>query len=135
MSEVDYVYVPNTRHRGRYSRLRTDIAAYGELLLAGLDNCNVARRVICHFYLPPCGNSTHFELPTSVCKDTCHQVEKMCEREWESVVAVFKQNRIALEREGMTFIECEDPGRHLNPIPYQCSDLNISSEYILLPFQ
>ena len=113
-----------------------DIVAYGELVLAGLDHCNdIVRRVICHFYLSPCGNSTHFESPTSVCKETCHQIGKMCGQEWESIVVLFELNRLALASDGMTFINCEDPGRHLKPLPYQCSNLNINREFIMLANQ
>ena len=130
-SGVDYVYIPNTRNRGRYSRLMSDIVLFGALLLRSLDRCyDVARRVICHFYLPPCGNSTHFAPPTSVCRNTCLTVAEMCGEEWDSVVALFDQNRIALQLDGTTFIDCADPGKHLYPIPYHCDDLNITGEIL-----
>ena len=96
----------------------SDIIVMGPLLLAGLGRCyDAARRIICHFYLPPCGNSTIFELPTSVCKETCYAVQDMCGEEWENVVSMFEQRA--------TFIECEDTGKHLNPLLYNCSDLGI----------
>ena len=107
----------------------SDIITFGPVLLASLDRCyDAARRIICHFYLPPCGNSTLFELPTSVCKETCYTVQDMCGEEWENVVSMFEQNRLSIEPEGTTFIECEDTGKHLNPLPYNCSDLGILCE-------
>ena len=123
-SGVDYIYIPKTRTHGRYSRLMRDIIDFGPLLLSSLDRCyNAARRVICHFYLPPCGNSTTFELPTSVCRETCLTVQELCGEEWESVINMFQQNRLALEIEGTTFIDCEDTGKHLNPLPYSCAPM------------
>ena len=109
-----------------------DTIFFGPLLLAGLDKCyDVARRMICHFYLPPCGNSTVFELPTSVCKEACHAVESICGEEWDNVSRMFEQEHAALELVGQTFIDCDDPGRHLNPIPYECTDLGITCKYKL----
>lgn len=129
ISGVDYIYVPQSRYHGRYSQLMADTIFFGPLLLAGLDKCyDVARRMICHFYFPPCGNSTVFELPTSVCKDTCRAVESICGEEWDNVVKMFEQNRVVLELVGQTFINCDDPGHHLNPIPYKCTDLGITCE-------
>lgn len=40
-------------------------------------------RMICHLFLPRCGNSTHFELPTSLCSDACHQQSLICSARWE----------------------------------------------------
>ena len=120
-SGVDYIYVPNTRNNGRYSRLMKDIINFAPILLARLDKCyEPALRIICHFYLPPCGNSTSFELPTSVCEETCMRVQESCGQEWESVLEMFRQNRIALEIEGTAFIDCENTGKHLSPLPHNC---------------
>lgn len=108
-----------------------DIVFFGALLLDGLDRCyDVARQVICHYYLPPCGNSTHFEPPTSVCQETCREVEQLCGEEWENVVALFDQNRIALELDGTTFIDCADPGKQLYPVPHECKDVNITGNWL-----
>ena len=123
-SGVDYIYIPRTRNHGRYSRLMKDIIMFAPILLGSLDKCyEVARSIICHFYLPPCGNSTVFELPKSVCEDTCLQVQEACGEEWQRVLDMFQQNRIALEREGTSFIDCADPGKQLRPLPYNCTSM------------
>ena len=134
-SGVDYIYVPNTRNNGRYSRLMKDIINFAPILLARLDKCyEPALRIICHFYLPPCGNSTSFELPTSVCEETCMRVQESCGQEWESVLEMFRQNRIALEIEGTAFIDCENTGKHLSPLPHNCVAMEHLCEFCINKF-
>ena len=43
---------------------------------------NSTIKMICHHYLPPCGNSTHFEPPTAVCSDACLLQSHMCRTNW-----------------------------------------------------
>ena len=43
---------------------------------------NSTIKMICHHYLPPCGNSTHFEPPSAVCSDACLLQRHMCRTRW-----------------------------------------------------
>ena len=127
-SGVDYVYISHSRFRGRFSRFMDNIIKFGPQLLANLENCyDIARQVICHFYLPPCGNSTHFEPPTSVCSDTCYQLRDLCPTEWDVIVDVFEQNRLILGADRLLFIDCEDTGAYLSPIPHCCSNAGVNT--------
>ena len=127
-SGVDYVYIPYERIGGSFSMFMRNIVRFGPQLLASLESCyETARRVICHFYLPPCGNSTHFQPPTSVCGNTCHQLRDLCPTEWDRVVETFEQNRIILEVDGFLFIDCEDTGQYLSPLPYCCSKAGVNA--------
>ena len=123
-SGVDYVFVPFSRYKGKYSMLMKSIVIFGPQLLSGFDKCyDIAKRVICHFYLPPCGNTTSFETPTSVCEDTCHAVQDACGTQWESVKR-FLDIFFGADH-SLAFIDCDDTGRHLDPISHKCSTMDI----------
>ena len=127
-SGVDYVYVPYQRFGGSYSKFMWNIIKFGPQLLATLESCyDTARRVICHYYLPPCGNATHFQPPTSVCSETCHNLKHLCPREWDIVVQTFEQNRVILEVDGLLFIDCGNTGQYLDPLPHCCSTAGVNS--------
>ena len=106
---VDYIYVPNTRTHGQYSKVMKYMVSFGFLVLGTLAKCgDVARQAICHFYLPPCGNSSVFELPTSNCRETCQILQETCGEDWEIAIASFQQNPFLIE-EGIDVMDCEDP--------------------------
>ena len=45
----------------------------GESPIAGDDEDCVEQvhRILCHYYLPPCGNATHHVPPSSICQKDC----------------------------------------------------------------
>ena len=90
------------------------------------DNCrDPALQVLCHYYFPPCGNSTIFEPPTSVCMEACNYLQDICPNEWREVVAYFDENDSIVRSYGATFINCSNTGEYLDPLPYCCSDVGI----------
>ena len=120
---VDYIYVPNTRIRGKYSKLMEYIVNFGSLVLGSLEKCSdAAKQAICHYYLPPCGNSSVFELPTSVCREICQILQETCGEDWDMAIATFQQITFATQEE-IDIIDCEDPGKPLSPLPYNCTPL------------
>ena len=126
------MFIPANRSRGSYSRLIRDIAQYGPFLLEALVNCfEPARRLLCHYYLPPCGNVTHFHPPTAVCPDQCRAIPKLCPEEWAAVELRFNENNALLITEGLQLIDCEFPGKHLFPLPHCCSDLGLNTSEII----
>ena len=66
-------------------------------------------RVLCYFYLPPCGNSTHLAPPPSICQEECHTVQRECNTTWNTV---FKN----LD----PILECSDTSMLLFPVPHCC---------------
>ena len=125
---VDYVYVPKNRSRGSYPRLIRDIARYGFFLLEPLARCfEPARQLLCHFYLPPCGNVTHFKPPSAVCSEQCWAVSQMCPEEWAAIEDRFRENDVIIATEGLQLINCDFPGKHLSPLPHCCSDLGLNT--------
>ena len=81
---------------------------------------NKINRIICHYFLPPCGNSTHFEPPTSVCSGVCEQVSKDCSYQWR----IFRNKLINENFDPMT---CDDTGKIIHPLPYSCSNIGVNS--------
>ena len=67
-------------------------------------------RVLCYFYLPPCGDSTHQTPPSSICQEECHTVQKECNTTWNTV---FKN----LD----PIIDCSDTSMLLFPVPHCCT--------------
>jgi len=69
------VYLPIGRAGGSINILNS-LAADTNVIINLIDEpCReVAREVVCYFYYPPCGNSTTFEPPISVCQDECAYV-------------------------------------------------------------
>ena len=125
--EVDFVYIPNNRSGGNFSTLIRYLSEYSESLLKSLTECReIATRVLCHYYLPPCGKGKNFHSPTAVCTNECKAISQLCPNEWDMRVELFSLNDIAIASVGMQLIDCDFPGKHLTPLPHCCSDLNIS---------
>ena len=124
---VDHIYVSYQRLGGDFDRYINVIEQSASLFLAVFqDECrDPAIQVLCHFFLPPCGNSTVFEPPTSVCKEACNYLREICPSEWEQVVAHFEANDDWLAPNGLHFINCSNTGEYLDPLPYCCSDVGV----------
>ena len=126
--DVDNVYVPFQREFENFDQYITfaDIAVLTPFLIPS--KCiDPFMRIFCHFFLPPCGNSTVLELPTSVCMETCKSVQEICPLEWERLLTYYEANDIFFRRNGLTFINCSNTGEYLNPLPYCCSDVGVDT--------
>ena len=124
---IDYVYVPTNRSGGIFSELIRQTTMYGQLLLVPLQECrDIALRVLCHYYLPPCGKNKQFHAPTAVCSEQCRIISQLCPNEWAMIVEQFEINSVVVERVGLQLIDCDVPGRHLTPLPHCCSVLNLT---------
>ena len=86
---------------------------------------NQARKVLCHYYLPTCGNSTVFEPPTSVCEDVCEYLRNLCPDLFEQMALYLELNAAVLAPVGLTMINCFITGDYLSPLQHCCTDLNI----------
>ncbi|CAI8040127.1 Neurotrypsin, partial [Geodia barretti] len=70
-------------------------------------------RVLCNFYLPPCGNSTHPVPPSSICQEECHMVQEKCQKTWDALYLAF--------RSVAPILNCNDTSSLLFPIPHCCT--------------
>ena len=113
---IDYVY---TRfilgNQGSITKLLNDKlkAVQGFIPLYDQDCVKQVYRVLCHYYLPPCGNATRPTSPSSICHEECHRVKEECAIVWHSVVS-------ALEDIKPT-INCSDTSKLLFPVPHCCT--------------
>ena len=79
-SGTDYVYIKKS---SEFFQTLNEIWRIEKKLQEDSTFCmNSTIRMICHHYLPPCGNSTHFEPPTAVCSDACLLQSQMCHTHW-----------------------------------------------------
>ena len=132
---IDYVYLPKNRNDGNFAEMMSDIVLYGDQFLKSFTNCyEEARLVLCHYYLPPCGNSTVFKPPTAVCPKHCKQINIKCPDEWADFVVQAESSNPFLEQFGVQTIDCNYPGQHLSPLSFCCSDagLNTSKHEIFM---
>ena len=73
-------------------------------------------RIICHYFLPPCGTVTNSLLPSSICWEECSQVQSSCQETWDLAKSIFGSD---------PFIDCEDTADLLFPIPNCCTGAGI----------
>ena len=107
----------------RYLRIFRDTALFFSFIP---ERCiNEARKILCHYYLPTCGNSTVFEPPTSVCEDVCNHANYICPDEFRQLTLHFTNNAGELRPLGLTMINCSNTGDFISPLQHCCSDLGI----------
>ncbi|CAI8033836.1 Hepatocyte growth factor receptor, partial [Geodia barretti] len=83
-------------------------------------------RALCHFYLPPCGNSTHLAPPSSICQEQCQMVQETCHTTWSTLLSAFDSVDLV--------IECNDTSALLFPVPHCCTDAGLGRSAVhLLP--
>ena len=73
-------------------------------------------RVMCHYYLPSCGNMTHLLPPSSICQEECSQVQSQCQKAWQGAEDLLYPH---------PFINCDDTSLLLFPLPNCCTGAGI----------
>ena len=124
---VDYIYIPHTRTFGNQRRLSVYMNDTRLSLRFLPEQCrDVTIKLLCTFYLIPCGNSTVFQPPVSVCSEQCfHLRNDLCPNEWELVLGYFNANPWLIDL-GLAFIDCNNTGLILEPLPYCCTDAGVT---------
>ena len=124
---VDYVYIPYTRTYGDQRRLSIYMNDSQLSVTFIPEQCReVTIQLLCNYYLIPCGNSSVFQPPVSACSEQClHLRNDLCPNEWELVLAYFRNNP-GLVALGLGFIECNNTGLILEPLPHCCTDAGIT---------
>ena len=101
---IDYIYISHVH--GSQTAITTL-----------LHNKVLVFRVICHYYLPQCGNFTHNPLlPSSLCQEVCAHVQTVCKETWEAAALAFVND---------SFIDCNDTSKLLFPLPNCCTGAGI----------
>ena len=117
---LDLIYIPKSH--GTQSNISTILNSKIQIshqLLATHDKDCVDQvfRVMCHYYLPPCGNFTHPLPPTSICQKECSQVQSKCQETWQTARVLLTPH---------PFINCDDTSELLFPLPHCCTGAGIS---------
>ena len=113
----DYVYISKQKTAVDYSNILKvigDVDFFFEEEFSTDECTNPLLRMICHYYLPPCGNSTHFEPPTSVCEDACELQSEKC----QYLLAIFQDR---LMRATGDQLNCSTS--ILDQLPHSCCNL------------
>ena len=123
-TSVDHVFIPHIRFSQSYISFALNNAAG---VLGGLpEHCrDIAISLFCTFYLIPCGNSTVFYPPSSVCSEQCLHLRNLCPVEWRQA-ELFIDADAGLVANGLSFIKCNNTGLILEPLPHCCTDAGIT---------
>ena len=73
-------------------------------------------KIICNYYLIPCGNKSSKHPPISICPEECSIVEQACPSAWKSLT-------LGLRDYG--FINCNDTSSNLLPLPNCCTGVGV----------
>ena len=125
---VDYVFNRFDKDGGMHPQLIRKFEIFSVVLHNYFDNSiPVCRepisRLLCHYYYPLCGLAKDFYPPTAVCPEQCRAITQLCPEEWAQVSEEFNNH---VSPEGVPFIECNETGEHLAPLPHCCSDLPLN---------
>ena len=125
---IDYVYVPFTRAHGNLTFLNSNVDDLNIVVELIDEPCKeVSRKIVCYFYYPPCGNSTHFEPPQAVCPEACSWAEDtLCTLEWKAARQHVDGIKDFLDDIGLNFINCSNPSKFIDPLPHYCSDAGVN---------
>ena len=117
---VDFVYVSNKlggSQNNISTLLKDKIQSVKDIIAThDMDCVDHVYRVICHYYLPTCGNFTHSILPSSLCQEECIYVQDNCQDTWQVVKLAFIDPQ---------FIDCDDTSHLIFPLPNCCTGLGI----------
>lgn len=91
---VDYIYVSYRRKGGDFDEYLDIFEDFAGLLFNIIpEKCRSPTiHVLCHYFLPPCGNFTTYVPPKSICSDACNYLQETCPSAWEQVIAYFEDN-------------------------------------------
>ena len=115
---LDRIYIPSNYDNVSFI-LNDKIETFHDLVATHKKYCiEQVLRVMCRYYLPPCGNFSHPLPPSSICKEECSLVQSKCYDTWTTAAAVLHP---------LPFIDCDDTSRLLIPLPNCCTGAGITT--------
>ena len=117
---VDYVFIASTHGTQRNVTLflEKNIPSYLEhRSLTDDTSCydNILR-IICNYYMSPCGNDSSKLPPHAICPDDCYTVQQSCPAAWETA-------QHGLEK--YKFISCNWSSLFIFPLPSCCTSVGL----------
>ena len=116
---IDYVYISKGKDPKFYTDLLKVMVEFHEFVRVSFKDyecANTTIRMLCHYYLPPCGNSTHYEPPISVCPVACEALKEKC-------TIFFNAFQRKLMVNTSDRLDCFKSV--IDPLPHICSNLDI----------
>ena len=114
---TDFVYIPKSH--GTQSNMSALLNNNIQISLFDTHDKDCVQqvfRIVCRYYLPPCGTITQTIPPSSVCQEECAHVQSSCATTWQLAEFGFKPN---------PFIYCDDTSQFLSPLPNCCTGAGI----------
>ena len=117
---IDYVFI--NHHLGTQTDIGSVLDQSIKLAKNVITSEDVAclkqvSRILCHYYLPTCGNTTDTVLPSLLCQEECVFVRSTCQRVWELVESSFNNS--------YHFINCKNTSQTLFPQQVCCYEVDI----------
>ena len=88
----------------------------------------MVKKVEFHYRFPPCGNSSVFQLPTSVCEDVCKHFRSVCSEVVNDLNVYYTSNAEIFEQMGVRAMNCSNTGDSLDKLEHCCTDLGIKTQ-------
>ena len=125
-TEEDYVFIATTHGSQKNISTFLEENVLKTLILRG-DGAlcrDQMFRIICKYYLSPCGTVSSQLPPSSICPEDCSAVEMKCPAAWEAAQLGLKN---------YNFISCDDTSAFLFPLPSCCIAVVVQNEIPQIP--
>ena len=111
---VDYVFITRAHHtQGNVTAFIKENILSALISTSGSSHCKqLIYRMICKYYLIPCGTETNQLPPSTICPEECSAVQAECGPAWDAA---------SLGLKGYQFISCEDTSALVFPLPNCCT--------------
>lgn len=113
---IDYVYVSNklNSQKAISAALNSSTNAVRDIIANHSRVCvEHIFKLICMYYLPFCGKSSHIQSPTSICQEECSIIQQTCHTTWQALMLSFRNINPVLA--------CKDTSQLLMPLPHCCT--------------
>ncbi len=80
----------------------------------------VLRRVMCFYFLPPCGKGTHFIPPQTICSEDCFNAMEVCPTEFIFLNNFIQAQNLEAAENATLGLNCSQPALFIDPLPHCC---------------
>ena len=113
---IDYVFVPRIHGTHSSQEAISKILSVAVLELQNSNCRDHMLKIICNYYLSPCGTKSFQVTPYSICPEDCNAVQKKCSVEWKAVQQGLKEYQ---------FIDCTYTSTLLFPLKSCCKRVDL----------
>ena len=125
---MTYIYLSSLRGAAGFETYLSSFKNSNFLFKFPEECFDTLKKVECHYRFPTCGNSSVFQLPTSVCEGTCEHFRSVCFEVFNGINAYYKSYVEFFEQMGVTPMNCSNTGDSLDQLEHCCTDLGIKTQ-------